>query len=108
MKLKDIHGKEIAMLPKVKSFSEGSRSKLQLLTRDTLIAKYPHEIIYEDFTIPGSRLSVDFLLYRVGLVIEVDGKQHSEFSAFHHGDRTVSHKLANQRKNDRMKTQWCE
>jgi very-short-patch-repair endonuclease len=44
----------------------------------------------------------------MGLVIEIDGKQHSQFSSFHHGDRTVDKKFAKQRTNDMLKTRWAE
>lgn len=110
MKLKDINNKDVSISPKLfgSNFNEDSRSKLQLLTRQKLIERYPHEVIYEDFTIPSSRLSVDFLLYRAKIVIEVDGKQHSQFSAYHHGDRVSDKKYAGQRKNDRLKSYWCK
>lgn len=108
MELLDINGRSVSIRPVMKGFKKPSRSKLQLTTRNKVIEKFPHEVIYEDFVIPGSRLSVDFFIYRIGLVIEVDGKQHSAFSSFHHGDRTTSKKFAKQRTNDMLKDKWSE
>ncbi len=110
MKLLDINGRDISIIPPVftSSFNQNSRSKLQKTTREKIINRFPQETIYEDFNVPGSRLSVDFFLYKRKLVIEVDGKQHQVFSAFHHGDRTVEKKFAKQTNNDVRKSNWCD
>jgi very-short-patch-repair endonuclease len=63
--------------------------------------------VLEDFTIPGSQLSVDFFLPTLGYVIEVQGSQHKKHSDFFHGEKTKL-KFAGQMKRDNQKAQWAE
>lgn len=85
-----------------------SKSKLQTVVAEILTEKFPREPILEEFIIPGSRMSVDFFLPLKQIVVEIDGRQHQEFTPFFHGDKATSNKFANQIKNDRQKTYWCE
>lgn len=109
MKMFDINGKLINadIRPSKYPLKPKSRSSLQGKTQEFLVEKYPKDIILEDFTIPGSRLSVDFLIWSRGLVIEVQGSQHSEHNDFFHGAHDNKN-FYKQIKRDLKKSNWCE
>lgn len=83
-----------------------SKSKTQQLVSELLQDKYPRSVILEEFTVPGSRLSVDFFLPKEWIVIEVQGAQHESHNTFFHGDKTKNN-FAKQKINDRLKAEWA-
>lgn len=85
-----------------------SKSILQKRVGEILTDIYPRDSILEEFTVPGSRLSVDFFLPKRNIVVEVQGRQHKEHVSFFHGDRELSTKYARQKSNDRIKSHWCD
>lgn len=109
MRILDVNGKYVSLNINSKKYVIGRtlRSKLQTLVGQELNTKYPYETILEDFNIPGSKLSVDFFLPRIGLVIEVNGLQHSEYSPFFHGKKT-DNKFAQQQVRDSKKENWAD
>lgn len=109
MKLLDINGKEVRVQIRQSDYPmrEISRSNIQHEVGQKLQEMFPHETILEEFPIPGSRMTVDFLIIRLNLAIEVNGKQHDVFSTFHHGERNQL-AFAGQVKRDVKKANWCE
>ncbi len=109
MKLLDVNGKEISVRISPSSYSLGRtyRSKLQRLVAEKLVELYPYEAILEDWTIPGSRMSVDFFIPRLKLVFEIDGKQHKTYNAYHHG-QVGSGKFLKQKMRDSSKENWSD
>lgn len=83
------------------------RSALQRETADAIGETFPSQVVLEDFTIPGSHLSVDFFLPTLGYVIEVQGAQHAQHNDFFHGDKTKL-KFSDQIRRDNKKSQWAE
>lgn len=84
-----------------------SKSSLQGFVQDFLVEKYPKDVILEDFTIPGSRLSVDFLIWSRGICVEVQGSQHTEHNDFFHGSHDNKN-FYKQIKRDSKKSRWAE
>lgn len=88
-----------------------SRSKGHLLARELLHAKYPMETILEEVPLLGSKtlrnksLYADFFLPLKRLMIEVQGRQHTEYNSFHHKSKLDFH-LGQMR--DRKKQEWCD
>ena len=109
MKLLNIRQKEVNVDIRPSSFpiKVESKSKLQKLTGEKLIEKYPRTTILEEFTIPGSIMRLDFFLPNLGIVVEVSPKESHEYNSFFHGPRE-SLKYAKQKERDRLKSQWCE
>jgi very-short-patch-repair endonuclease len=109
MKLYDINGELVQtdIRPSNKPVKFKSRSILQGKVGEKLQELYPRDTILEDFTIPGSRLSVDFFLPKREMVIEIDGIQHSEYTPFFHGPLSTSGGYGKQVSRDRQKEGWC-
>ncbi len=109
MKLLDINGRQVSvgLYSSKNNIGKTERSKLQTIAGECLKNKYPHEQILEDYIIPSSRLSVDFFIPRLKIVIEVNGVQHEKFSPFFHGERTQN-KYTKQVFRDVKKQRWAE
>lgn len=107
MKIYDIHG--VLQNVDVRSSSYPTKaihpSVLQGKTCDILLSK--HDIVLEEFVIPGGRLRVDFFMPRQGIVVETNGEQHGKHVNFFHGDINNS-AFHSQVKRDIDKIRWCE
>lgn len=66
---------------------------------------YPAAVILEEFTIPGSRLRIDFYLPTLDLAFEFQGEQHDRFNKFFHGNRKGFEASLSR---DKQKKAWCE
>lgn len=82
-----------------------SLSKVQYQAKQFLKDFWSGHVVTEEFRIPGSRLSCDFLNWSLKIAIEIDGKFHNVYSSFHH--RTKFGFLASL-KRDESKDQWLE
>lgn len=110
MKMFNINGEivKVDIRPSTYPMRGVSKSKLQSLCGQFLQDTFPRESILEEFTIPGSRMSVDFFLPLKRIVIECDGIQHDNYVPFFHKDRKTSKKYALQRQHDLKKNQWAD
>lgn len=84
---------------------EDSKSKFQLSIRKQLIKKYPNDNIFEEVFIPIQRFYLDFFLPSRSLVVECQGRQHSEHIKFFHKTKVDFHK---QQETDRRKREFCK
>ena len=82
----------------------GSLSSIQENVGKKLIDKFKFYNILEEWPIPSSKLTVDFFIPQIGIVIEVDGEQHNKFQKFFHG--TIENFLK-QKERDKRKNEWC-
>lgn len=108
LKLIDLKGKEhkIQIKPSnnpVKS-EAACRSKLQYLTGQYLRAKYPFDVILEDFKCPDG-FDLDFFLPKRKLAYEVQGRQHTEFVPFFHKNEAG---FKEHQTRDSNKKRFCE
>ena len=62
-------------------------------------------VILEEFSIPGSRLSLDFFIPSRKIAFEFQGIQHDEYNSFFHRDRMA---FVMQKDRDRTKRTWCD
>lgn len=82
-----------------------SKSKFQYEIGQQLIAKYPHDIIFEEVRVPGDGFILDFFIPSLNLVVECHGRQHTEHvKHFHNTKRQFHH----QQNVDQNKRDWCE
>ena len=110
MKMLDINGREVKVDVRQSKYPlrKESRSKFQNKVGEWLTELYPRYEILEEFRIPSSRMSVDFFIPRVGLVVECQGKQHQEHNNFFHGDRVNNTKFGEQKIRDTEKGGWVD
>jgi len=86
-------------------WSVDSRSKFQTEAKKFLQNYWQHNIVFEEFPIVGTRLTLDFYNANKKIAIEVQGRQHQKYIEFFH-----SHKInfLHQLKRDRKKEIFCE
>lgn len=83
----------------------GSRSKLQKKVKDAIWGLWKYDVVFEEFPIVGTRLSLDFFNATTNVAIEVQGNQHTKFVKFFH--RSESNYL-DQIYRDVKKADFCE
>ena len=107
MRLFNINGKLVyknVSSKKIK-WNSKSRSKLQKSVKLFLKPYWKNHIVYEEFPVYGTRLSVDILNATKKIAIEVNGRQHSNFVEFFHGSRNGYLRSI---KRDVKKAEWLE
>jgi hypothetical protein len=82
------------------------RSKIQFEVKQFLKPFWQYQIVYEEFPVYGSRMSVDILNFTKKIAIEVNGPQHRKFNAFFHNNSKA--KYLESIKRDWAKTEWLE
>jgi hypothetical protein len=82
-----------------------SRSKRQRAVKLFLRQFWKEHIVFEEFPIAGTRLSLDFYNANKRIAIEVQGRQHTEYVPFFH--RTKTNYLSQLRR-DQQKLDFCE
>jgi hypothetical protein len=83
-----------------------SRSKIQFRTKQFLKTYWDNHIVFEEFPVVGSRLSLDFYNANKKIAIEVQGKQHTKYVPFFHGKNKINY--INQLKRDQDKLNFCK
>lgn len=84
---------------------ESSRSNAQFHLGQQLQALYAGIPILEEFSIPDSKLSLDFFIPVFRVAFEFQGEQHDQFNSFYHKDKTD---FIKQQQRDVDKREWCE
>ena len=83
-----------------------SRSKAQFKVKQFLKSFWFTNVAFEEFPVYGTRMSVDLLNATKKIAIEVQGKQHSNFNQFFHGNSRM--KYLESIKRDFKKAEWLE
>lgn len=83
-----------------------SRSKVQFRTKQFLKQYWSKHIVFEEFPVVGTRLSLDFYNANKKIAIEVQGRQHTKYVPFFHGKNKINY--INQLKRDQDKLKFCE
>lgn len=86
-------------------WKDPSRSKFQTNVKVFLQKYWSMDIVFEEFPIVGTRLTLDFYNANKKVAIEVQGRQHTQFIQFFHRDRL---KYLSQLQRDRKKEKFCE
>lgn len=108
MKLKNINGKSIYKnCAKYRAdWSQDCRSKVQKKVKQFLKKHWQLHIVYEEFPVYGTRMTVDIFNATKMIAIEIDGAQHGKFNPFfHNGDRA---NFLGQIQRDTKKEDWLE
>jgi very-short-patch-repair endonuclease len=87
------------------SWESSSRSKFQTRVKNFLEKFWDQDVIFEEFPVIGTRLSLDFYNANKKVAIEVQGRQHTKYVKFFHRDRL---NYLSQLKRDQKKETFCE
>ena len=108
MKFFDINGKDRNLKNAKKyliDWEKPSRSKFQTTVKKFLYDYWKNDIVFEEFRVVGSRLSLDFYNANKKIAVEVQGAQHTKFVKFFHKNRF---RYAEQLKRDMQKFDFCK
>jgi hypothetical protein len=83
-----------------------SRSKIQFEAKQFLKRYWQNHIVFEEFPVAGTKLSLDFYNANKKIAVEVQGKQHTKYVPFFHGKNKINY--INQLKRDNDKLKFCE
>ena len=82
-----------------------SRSKFQNRVKDFLRPYWKNDVVFEEFRIAGTMLSLDFYNANRMIAVEVQGDQHIRYVKHFHKTRL---KYLDQLKRDQKKLDFCE
>ena len=83
-----------------------SRSKFQREVKFYLKPFWKNHIVFEEFPVVGTKMSLDFVNLTLKIAVEVQGSQHLEYNKFFHGENRSN--WYNQLQRDVDKKRWCE
>ncbi len=87
-------------------FDKKSKSNGQFAVKQFLKEFCTNHILFEEYTLPSTRLRVDFIDATRKLAIEFDGPQHSEYNKFFHNNSRLN--FLQSIKNDMQKREFLE
>lgn len=104
-----INGKERKMRNPTKyliKWDKKCRSKVQKRVKDILRPHWASDVVFEEFPVLGSKMTIDFYNANKNIAIEVDGLQHYKYNKFFHSNSRF--KFLEQIKRDEEKELFCE
>jgi len=107
MKFTDLYGKQRNLKNAKKyliDWNKSSRSKFQTEVKKFLYKYWKSDIVFEEFRVVGTRLTLDFYNANKKIAVEVQGAQHTKFIKFFHKNRF---KYVDQLKRDEKKLDFC-
>lgn len=112
MNVTGLDGKEYKWNPYNKQSKTSNRSSLHVKAKKLLDELFPHDMILEEVSLPGTKtprrrgtLRADFFIPNRNLIVEVHGEQHHKFNNFFFKDK-LSFFRAKAR--DLEKKNWCD
>jgi hypothetical protein len=86
-------------------WEKSSRSNFQFEVKKFLEKFWTGNVVFEEFPIVGTRLTLDFYNANKKIAIEVQGRQHTKYIEFFHQNKI---NFLNQLKRDQQKERFCE
>lgn len=83
-----------------------SRSLFQREVKFFLEPFWKNQVVYEEFPVIGTKMTLDFVNLSARIAIEVQGVQHLQYNKFFHGEHQSN--WYNQLQRDVDKKRWCE
>lgn len=83
-----------------------SRSKFQKRIKNIAYKYWYSHIVYEEFPIVGTRMTLDFYNGSMKVAVEVQGRQHNNYVEFFHGKSRLN--FQKQLDRDNQKFLYCE
>ena len=82
-----------------------SRSKIQFEVKKFLKEFWSKKIVFEEFPVAGTKLSLDLFNANDSIAIEVQGQQHTKYTPFFHGKNKINY--IDQLRRDKQKLDFC-
>ena len=87
------------------NWEKNRRSKLQSKVKDFLKVFWDGDVVFEEFPVVGTRLTIDFYNATKNIAIEVQGNQHTKYNKFFHKGNKMNY--LDQLKRDDEKLSFC-
>jgi len=109
MKFKTLTG-GLKRLPRSKKYlinwRKKSRSKRQLEVKKFLNKYWKDHVVFEEFPVAGTKMTLDFYNANKKVAVEVQGEQHIKYVPFFHGKGRGN--FASQLRRDQKKAEFCK
>ena len=108
MKFVDLYGTQRNLTNAKKyliDWHKPSRSKFQTKVKKFLFEYWQNDIVFEEFRVVGTRLTLDFYNANKKIAVEVQGAQHTKYVKFFHKNHF---KYSDQLKRDEKKLDFCQ
>jgi hypothetical protein len=86
-------------------WAEPSRSKMQKQVKDLLMPHWQRHVVFEEFPITGTRMTLDFYNANKKIAIEVQGRQHNNYVPHFHANNKAN--FLSQKRRDVQKKDFC-
>ena len=83
-----------------------SRSKMQFGVKEFVKTYWFNDVVFEEFPIVGTRMSLDLYNANKNIAIEVQGAQHLKYTPFFHGKSKTT--FLSQIRRDNDKEEFCK
>ena len=83
-----------------------SRSNIQFEVKKFLKPYWSHDVVFEEFPVAGTKMTLDFYNATQNIAVEVQGGQHLKYTPYFHG-KSKSNFLGQIRR-DHEKQKFCE
>ena len=97
-------------VPKVKKYiidwEAKSKSKIQFKAKQFLEKYWKHHVVFEEFPVAGTLLTIDFYNATKKIAVEVQGGQHRRYVPFFHNN--YKNNYIDQLRRDKDKREFCE
>jgi len=87
-------------------WEDKSRSKLQFGVKQFLLPYWCSDVVFEEFPVAGTRLTLDFYNANKKVAVEVQGAQHLKYTPHFHVPSKST--FLGQIRRDNMKQSFCE
>ena len=82
------------------------RSKIQKKVKDLIKPYWFSDVVFEEFPVISTRMTIDFYNANKKIAIEVDGNQHYKYNKFFHSNSRQN--FLSQLKRDEKKEYFCQ
>ena len=83
-----------------------SRSKLQFSVKSFVSKYWTNHVVFEEFPVAGTRMSLDIYNATKNIAIEVQGAQHRRYVSHFHGGHKLNY--LDQVRRDKQKSEFCK
>jgi len=87
-------------------WSGPSRSKIQHKVKTLLQKHWSKHVVFEEFPVAGTKMSLDFYNANKKIAIEVQGEQHTKYVPHFHGKNKIN--FFSQMRRDQQKREFCD